>query len=84
MRILLTGASGQVGTEFRRIVRMGDDALAPGREELDLSDERSVRRYIREARPEIVVNAGAYTAVDLAEGARPLLRGECRGSGCFR
>ena len=67
MRILLTGASGQVGTEFRRTSRADGEVLSPRRDELDLSDESSVRRYLRELRPDLVVNAGAYTAVDRAE-----------------
>jgi dTDP-4-dehydrorhamnose reductase len=72
MRILLTGASGQVGTEFRRTSRGDGEVLSPRRDELDLSDESSVRRYLRTLRPDVVVNAGAYTAVDRAEKERDL------------
>ncbi|MGB9433594.1 MAG: dTDP-4-dehydrorhamnose reductase, partial [Candidatus Acidiferrum sp.] len=40
---------------------------APGRHELDLLDANSIRRAVREIRPELIVNAAAYTAVDAAE-----------------
>ena len=70
MRILLTGAGGQVGTEFRRQVSPSDELLTPGRDALDLNDEQGVRRYVQAERPDWIVNAGAYTAVDLAEKER--------------
>jgi dTDP-4-dehydrorhamnose reductase len=72
MRVLLTGATGQVGTEFLGLADRTDELIAPGRGELDLADERSLRRYIQDARPDWIVNAGAYTAVDLAEKDRDL------------
>jgi dTDP-4-dehydrorhamnose reductase len=67
MKILLTGASGQVGHVLApRLARRGA-LLAPTRAELDLGDERGLRDYIRAARPDLIVNAAAYTAVDRAE-----------------
>ena len=63
-KILITGASGQVGGE---ILRLFPYALAPARAELDLTDEASIRAYIRHHRPRWIVNPAAYTAVDKAE-----------------
>src|SRR5580765_6408945 len=66
-RILLTGATGQVGFElFRALAPMGE-VVAPSRAEMDLADEASVRRMVREVQPRWIVNPGAYTAVDKAE-----------------
>jgi dTDP-4-dehydrorhamnose reductase len=72
MRILLTGARGQVGTEFCRAWETAGEVLTPRRDELDLSDPPGVRNYVRAQKPYVIVNAGAYTAVDLAEKEREL------------
>lgn len=74
---LVTGGGGQVGTELRRALarRPDDEVLAPPRAELDLSSERSVRTAVRgwlaaarnAGRTPVLVNAGAWTAVDDAE-----------------
>jgi len=77
-RILVTGASGQVGWELRRCLQpLGDvtatefdaqGAQASGAQcVLNLADPDSIRSVLREVRPQIIVNAAAYTAVDLAE-----------------
>ena len=65
--ILLTGATGQIGWELCRVLAPLGPIDAPGRAQLDLSDERQVRRYVRTVRPSLIVNAAAYTAVDKAE-----------------
>ncbi|MCL2790188.1 MAG: dTDP-4-dehydrorhamnose reductase [Desulfobulbus sp.] len=67
MRILLTGRNGQVGFELQRALAPLGDIYAVGHAECDLADERAIRGLIRECRPEIIVNAAAYTAVDRAE-----------------
>jgi dTDP-4-dehydrorhamnose reductase len=69
MRILVTGRNGQVATS---LVERGElsrdvDILAAGRPELDLEDRASVSAVISKVRPDLVVNAAAYTAVDKAE-----------------
>jgi dTDP-4-dehydrorhamnose reductase len=65
--ILLTGKTGQVGSELLRLLPRLGEVVAPGRHELDLLDTNSIRRAVREIRPELIVNAAAYTAVDVAE-----------------
>jgi dTDP-4-dehydrorhamnose reductase len=66
-RILLTGASGQVGGELVQTLAGLGEVVAPGRAELDLSDEASVRAMVRQVQPRWIVNPAAYTAVDRAE-----------------
>ena len=67
MRMLLTGRSGQVGWELQRALAPLGEVIAPGRSELDLTAADSITRTVRDARPDIIVNAAAYTAVDRAE-----------------
>ena len=67
MRILLTGASGQVGGELLETLKPLGELIAPARAEMDLADANSVREVIRSVRPRWIVNPGAYTAVDRAE-----------------
>lgn len=73
-RILLTGGTGQVGWELARALAPLAEVWAPGRAVLDLADAESVRRGFRDAAPALVVNAGAHTAVDRAEGEPELAR----------
>jgi len=66
-RILLTGASGQVGWELRRTLLPLGEVIAPGREEFDLSKPERLAETVRRIRPQWIVNPAAYTAVDRAE-----------------
>lgn len=66
-RILLTGAAGQVGYELARLLPAHGDVVATDRATLDLAQPDAIVAVMREARPDLVVNAGAYTAVDAAE-----------------
>ncbi len=68
MNILLTGKNGQVGWELQRTLLPLGRIHACGHGELDLADAGAVRRKLDEIRPEVIVNAAAYTAVDKAEG----------------
>ena len=67
MRVLLTGASGQVGTELARCLQGRVELAALDRRALDLSDAAAVSRAVREFKPALILNAAAYTAVDDAE-----------------
>lgn len=68
MKILLTGRDGQVGSELARALAPLGEVAATTRAELDLSDADAIRRAMRQGKPQVVVNAAAYTAVDRAEG----------------
>ncbi len=65
--ILLTGKTGQVGSELHRLLPQLGRVVAPDRKELDLLDPDTIRRTVRDIRPQLLVNAAAYTAVDAAE-----------------
>ena len=67
-RVLVVGRSGQVARELARNLPSDSfDSVIAGRPEIDLLDTESVRRLIGALRPQIVINAAAYTAVDQAE-----------------
>ncbi len=66
-RILLTGRYGQVGWELERMLPQVGEVFAFGRDELDLSNPDQIREKVRQVKPNIIVNAAAYTAVDRAE-----------------
>ncbi len=66
-RILLIGKRGQVAWELRRTLAPLAQVITVGAPEVDLASPDSLRRAVTEARPDIVINAAAYTAVDKAE-----------------
>ena len=66
-RILLIGKIGQVGWELRRTLAPMARVACVDFPEIDLTSGDSIRRWVRETRPNIVINAAAYTAVDKAE-----------------
>ncbi|WP_200964182.1 dTDP-4-dehydrorhamnose reductase [Ensifer sp. Root278] len=67
-RILITGGTGQVGTELLRCQWPSDiELVAPNRRELDLCNCDQIEQYIADGDFSAVVNSGAYTAVDRAE-----------------
>lgn len=67
MKILLTGATGQVGYELERSLQACGTVVAPPRAVADLADADQLRAVVRAVRPTLIVNAAAYTAVDRAE-----------------
>ena len=72
MRALVTGAGGQVGRELVLRVPGGADVVALDRAGLDLTDADAVAAAVAAYRPDVVLNAAAYTAVDRAEGEAAL------------
>lgn len=67
-KILLTGASGQVGRSLAALApQSGFEVVAFSRGGLDIGDAAAVAACVEEARPDLVINAAAYTAVDKAE-----------------
>ena len=67
MNILLLGKTGQVGFELDRTLAPLGTLNAPGRETLDLFNEKAVANYLASIKPDLIVNAAAWTAVDAAE-----------------
>lgn len=72
MKVLVTGARGQVGRAVLESAPSGVEVLGVGRFECDMADEKSIRSAISGYRPEVVINAAAYTAVDRAEAEEEL------------
>ena len=66
-RILLIGRIGQVGWELRRTLAPLGQVVCVDYPEVDLTDGLSIRRWVHEVAPQIIINAAAYTAVDKAE-----------------
>ena len=67
MKILVTGRNGQVGGALQQVLAGLGEIIAVDRSQMDLSNPQSVRDVLRSARPALIINAAAYTAVDLAE-----------------
>lgn len=67
MRILISGQSGQVSRELQNRLGGLGELLVPGRDQLDLAQPGQIRQLIRNLRPDLIINAAAHTAVDLAE-----------------
>jgi len=72
VKFLVTGSTGQIGWELARQLPVLGEVVALDRGQMDLSDAGRIRQIIREVRPNILVNAAAYTSVDGAE-SDPLL-----------
>ncbi|MGB4644278.1 MAG: dTDP-4-dehydrorhamnose reductase [Dictyoglomaceae bacterium] len=71
MRILITGAKGQLGSEFvKRFEKEDKDFLALGHTELDITDLKRVLEVFEEYKPDVVINCSAYNLVDKAEEER--------------
>jgi len=82
MSILLIGKDGQVGWQLQRSLAPHGEIIACGRSDCDLTDFDQLRSVVRWARPSVIVNAAAYTAVDRAEAEPELamrINGEAPG-----
>lgn len=67
MKILLTGARGQLGHDCARVLGTEHIVFAFGSRELDIASENQVRERMAQVRPEVVINCAAYTGVDASE-----------------
>jgi len=65
--ILIIGKIGQVGWELRRSLAPMGQLVCVDYPEIDLTDGNSIRKWVRDSKPRIIINAAAYTAVDKAE-----------------
>ncbi len=73
MKILVTGANGQVGSELiRRGNTRGFQMFASDFSDLDISSQGAVNKYTKKLKPDMLINAAAYTAVDKAESEKEL------------
>lgn len=82
MRLVVTGREGQVVRAVIAQAGPGLDVVALGRPELDLSQPGTLAQALRDARPDALVNAAAYTMVDKAEeeALAALINGEAAGA----
>ena len=68
MQILITGANGQLGHELvRATIAAGHEVVATSHETLDITDKTDVEAVMTETRPDVVIHAAAWTAVDACE-----------------
>lgn len=72
MRVLITGAGGQVGRTLLETSPVGAEVAACTHADLDITDAEAVRDYVGRHRADLIINAAAYTAVDKAESQREL------------
>jgi dTDP-4-dehydrorhamnose reductase len=72
MKVLITGANGQLGSALVRSAPNYAEIIAVTRQELDLADAGAITTFVSRLRPNLILNAGAYTAVDQAEAEKDL------------
>lgn len=71
-RVWVTGANGQLGTELARSAPAGVEVTATDRVVVDIGDRARVLDFAGQTRPDLIINAAAYTAVDKAESESDL------------
>ena len=74
MKILVTGAGGQVGRSLRSVAPDWAELLVASHTDLDIADAQAVREYVRLHSPDVIINAAAHTAVDRAESEPELAK----------
>jgi dTDP-4-dehydrorhamnose reductase len=74
VKVLITGAGGQVGRSLAGHLPPGVEVLACGHKDLDIADGVAVSAYFRLHAPDVIINTAAYTAVDRAESEPELAR----------
>jgi dTDP-4-dehydrorhamnose reductase len=74
MKILLTGKDGQVGFALNKKLSSLGEVIASDRKELNLENSDAIRTFVEKIKPDIIINAAAYTDVDKAESEIELAR----------
>jgi dTDP-4-dehydrorhamnose reductase len=72
MKVLITGANGQLGHALQETAPEGVEIIATDIAELDICDAKAVNAFVAAERPDAIFNAAAYTAVDKAESEEEL------------
>jgi dTDP-4-dehydrorhamnose reductase len=72
MKIILTGKDGQVGFALHKKLASLGEVVATNRHALDLENSDAIRTFIEKIKPDIIINAAAYTEVDKAESEKLL------------
>ena len=67
MKIFLTGKDGQVGYALHKKLASLGEVIATNRDMLDLTNTEAIRDFVDKAKPDIIINAAAYTKVDQAQ-----------------
>ncbi|GHE89496.1 dTDP-4-dehydrorhamnose reductase [Thalassotalea profundi] len=67
MKIVVIGKSGQVASELNNLSNNKREIICLGRNELNIADKNAIEKVLTHLKPDAVINAAAYTAVDLAE-----------------
>ncbi|QQD21917.1 dTDP-4-dehydrorhamnose reductase [Oceanospirillaceae bacterium ASx5O] len=67
VKVLITGAAGQVGSELVKLAPAGFEVVGYNSSELDITNVQQVQQIVAEQAPALIINAAAYTAVDKAE-----------------
>ncbi|MDD7193477.1 MAG: dTDP-4-dehydrorhamnose reductase [Clostridiaceae bacterium] len=75
MRIIVTGAKGQLGSDvMQRLSEIGAEAIGADIDNLDITDEKAVDLFFKESHADGVIHCAAYTNVDLAESQKEICR----------
>lgn len=72
MKVLITGANGQLGWSLQQTAPQGAELICTDVAELDICDAKAVDAFVAEHKPDVIINAAAYTAVDKAESEEAL------------
>src|SRR3989338_9262622 len=67
MKILILGAKGNLGQQLQKIFSPDNDVLGWDRGEIDITDRELIRKKVADVKPELIINAAAYNAVDKCE-----------------
>ena len=72
MTILIFGKDGQLGRAFQKSLRDNKNVIFLGRNECDISNEKSLTKCLSHHKPDVLINAAAFTTVDLAESSEAI------------